>query len=118
MEVAMIGGLNSLLAHWGKAIISREQLYEWQINPIIGPSYNPTSVPDAAREYLVPDNPRLMDLKRRYTSSDPKVTTPLQWTDDHVRTAHLAHFRGDNAYVFQVRAVVIACMSALPAVGR
>lgn len=100
----MIGGLNSLLARWGKAIIPREQLYEWQINPIIGPSYNPTSLPDDAREYLVPGNPQLVDLKRRYASCDPKVTTPLQWTDDHVQTADLAHFRGDNAYVFQVRA--------------
>jgi SAM-dependent methyltransferase len=99
----VIGGLNSLLARWGKVIIPREQLYEWQINPITGPSYNPIGLPANVREYLVPDNPRLVDLKRRYAKCDPKVTTPLQWTDGYVRTQDIAHFRGDNAYVFQVR---------------
>jgi hypothetical protein len=100
----VLGGLNSLLARWGKVIFPREWLYEWQINPIRGPAYNPTGLPDDAREYLVPDNPRLVDLKRRYAKCDPKVTTPLQWTDSHVRMEDLAYFRGDNAYVFQVRA--------------
>jgi hypothetical protein len=98
-----IGGLNSLLAWWGKVIVPRARLYEWQVNPILGAVHNPTDLPTDAQEYLVPDNPRLLDLKRRYADFDPRVTTPLQWTDDYVRIEDIAHFRGDNAYVWQVR---------------
>jgi hypothetical protein len=103
LEPGVIAGLNLLLARWGKVIFPRERLYEWQINPMLGAAYSPINLPDDAREYLVPDNPRLVDLKRRYANCDPKVTTPLLWTDDHMRAEDITYFRGDNPYVFQVR---------------
>jgi hypothetical protein len=103
LKAGAIRGLNSFLARWGKVIIPRERLYEWQTNPILGPAFNPTGLPDDARKYLVPHNPRLLDLKRRYAKCDPKVTTPFLWTDGYVRVEDIAYFRGDNAYVWQVR---------------
>jgi hypothetical protein len=103
LDSRLIGGLNALLTRYGKMIVPRKRLYEWQINPILGAAYNSKDLPEAAREYLVPDNPRLIDLKRRYAKCDPQVTTPLQWTDGHVRVEDIAYFRGDNAYVWQVR---------------
>jgi hypothetical protein len=95
--------LNSFLARWNRMIVRRTQLYERRIDPIWSPSHNVINVPDDARKYLVPDNPRLVDLKRRYAKYDPKVTIPLLWTDAYVRTEDITYFRGDNPYVFQVR---------------
>jgi hypothetical protein len=69
--------LNVLLRPWGRVSVPRELLYEWQLDPILQPVYNPTDLPKAAREYLVPDNPMLIDLKRRYLECDLDVTTPL-----------------------------------------
>jgi len=34
---------------------------------------------------------------------DPAVTTPLVWSEAHVRAEDIAYFRGDNAWVWQVR---------------
>lgn len=99
----LTASVNSLLAFWGKAIIPRERLYEWQINPVSAPVYNPQSLPKDARNYLAMDNPKLIDLKRRYAKCDPNVTEALQWTDDYVSMHDLAYFRGDNAYLWQVR---------------
>ena len=96
-------GVNSLLAWWGKAIIPRERLYDWQINPVRDPVCKPTSIPEEARNYLLMDHPKLIELKQRYVKCDPQVTTPLQWTDAYVGARDLAYFRGDNAYLWQVR---------------
>ena len=96
--------LNRLLRQQGKAIVPLRSLYEWQLNaPPRGPVFKPVALSDDAREYLTPNNPRLLDLKRRYAECDPNVTAPALWTDGHVRTEDIAYFRGDNAYVWQVR---------------
>src|SRR5262249_44034867 len=96
--------LNMLLRQQGKMILPLESLYEWQLNPHLGgPVFKPKVLPNDAREYLTPNNPKLLDLKRRYAKCDPDVTTPLVWTDGYVRTEDIAYFRGDNAYVWQVR---------------
>jgi hypothetical protein len=84
-------------------IVPRESLYEWQLKPVLEPVFNPSSLSDDAQRYLVPDNPKLVDLKRRYAKCDPNVTTPLVWTEGYVRTEDIAYFRGDNAYVWQLR---------------
>lgn len=49
------------------------------------------------------NNPKLVELQQKYGAFDPDVTTPLVWTNRHVRPEDLAYFRGDNAWVFQVR---------------
>jgi SAM-dependent methyltransferase len=96
--------LNMLLRRRGKMVLPLASLYEWQLNPNPGgPSFNSIALPDDAREYLTPNNPKLLDLKRRYAKCDPNVTIPLEWTDGYVRTEDIAYFRGDNAYVWQVR---------------
>jgi hypothetical protein len=96
-------GLDMLLGLRGKVLMSREQLYDWQLHPLTGATHNPVRLSEDAKEYLVPNNPKLLDLKRRYANCDPDVTTPLTWTEGYIRTADLAYFRGDNAYVWQVR---------------
>ena len=90
--------------HEGKMIVPLESLYEWQLNPHQGgPAFKPVALPDDAREYLTPNNPKLLDLKRRYAKCDRNVTIPGQWTDGYVRSEDIAYFRGDNAYLWQVR---------------
>jgi hypothetical protein len=103
LRARVIDGLNVLLERKGKVIIPRDRLYEWQLNRITEPVYNPIGLSEDAKKYLVPDNPKLLDLKRRYAKCDPDVITPLQWKKDYVRTEDIAYFRGDNAYVWQVR---------------
>jgi len=100
----VIDGLNVLLERKGKVIIPRDRLYDWRLNPITEAVYNPIGLSEDAKKYLVPDNPKLLDLKRRYAKCDPDVITPLQWKEDYVRTEDIGYFRGDNAYVWQVHA--------------
>jgi len=95
--------LNMLLRQQGKMIVPLGSLYEWQVHPRpVAPAFNPIALPDDAREYLAPNNPKLLDLKRRYAECDPNVA-PTLWTEGHVRTEDIAYFRGDNAYVWQLR---------------
>lgn len=61
------------------------------------------TVPAEAARYLAPDNPRLLDLKARYAAFDSAVTAPLHWTEGYVADTDIALFRGDNAYVWQLR---------------
>ncbi|GAI98837.1 unnamed protein product, partial [marine sediment metagenome] len=54
-------------------------------------------------EYLQLNNPRLQDLQARYSVFSNEVTAPLVWTDACVRPDDILYFRGDNAYVWQLR---------------
>jgi hypothetical protein len=99
----LIDGLNGLLKPHGKIIVPSEWLYDWQLHPAEEPVYAANALPEDARKYLTPENPRLVELKRRYAQCDPDVTTPLVWHEGHVRPEDIAFFRGDNAYVWQVR---------------
>ncbi|HJY77520.1 MAG TPA: putative sugar O-methyltransferase [Burkholderiales bacterium] len=65
--------------------------------------FAPAPLPGGAEEYLRPDNPRLAELERAYAACDPRVTAPLLWRPGHVTPYDLRYFRGDNAYVWQVR---------------
>jgi hypothetical protein len=44
-----------------------------------------------------------VELKRRYSSFDSRVTRSLVWTSGYVAPQDLLYFRGDNAYVWQLR---------------
>ena len=58
--------------------------------------------PDAAR--LVPDSPRLRELRLRYAALGHDHGTPWQWHDHHLAKAlSLQYFRGDSPYVWQYR---------------
>jgi SAM-dependent methyltransferase len=63
----------------------------------------PAPLPPGAEAYLSPTNPRLLELERRYAAFDPRVTTPRVWRQGYVTPDDLRSFRGDNAYVWQVR---------------
>ena len=97
-------GLNGFLRSRGKEIIRSEWIYDWQRGDYLQkPLYNPMALPAQASQTLRPDNPRLVDLQQRYARFNPAVTTPLVWREGHLRPEDIAYFRGDNAYVWQVR---------------
>jgi len=96
-------GLNELLRRRGKEIIQSDRLYEWQRDVVSTPSYRCVELPLEASRYLRSDNPKLLDLQRRYSAFSSDATTPLVWREGHLRHEDLAYFRGDNAYVWQVR---------------
>ncbi len=94
---------NGVLRRYGAEIVPTKVLYDWQQNIIEKPCWNDCPLPDGAESYLRHDNPILIDLQARYRTLHPDVTTHPLWTDAHVRAEDLLHFRGDNAWVFQLR---------------
>jgi len=93
--------LNSKLKRY--KLIPSSLLYDWQKNPRTKPSYKESLLPEGAEKYLQPDNPRLRELQKRYADFDPDVTVPLVWQEGIVSPEDLRYFRGDNAYVWQLR---------------
>jgi hypothetical protein len=109
-------GLNHILRRYGAEAVATEVLYEWQRLRMDKPGWSNCTLPDDAAGYLKPDNPKLIELQQRYREFDADVTVPFVWTDHHVRSEDIAHFRGDNAWVWQVRgknANVLACALSL-----
>lgn len=96
-------GLNSLLNHYGFELVDSRLLYEWQKNPQNAASYRRSPLPTEASSYLVQDNPRLRELQDRYSTFNENVTAPFVWTDSHVSPDDMLYFRGDNAWVWQLR---------------
>lgn len=61
-------------------------------------------LPNGAEEYLRQDNPRLLELREAYNALDHPASVPSQWRDSFLKkNLSLAWFRGDNAYVWQLR---------------
>jgi hypothetical protein len=102
---------NSILTTKGFEIIESKWLYEWQKHPTIKPSYYQSRLPKGAKEYLQKFNPRLLALEDRYRAFNSDVTTPLVWTNTHVKEDDILFFRGDNAYVWQLRGPNMNIMS-------
>jgi hypothetical protein len=96
-------GLNSVLNRYGFEIVASRLLYEWQKYPRKVSSYKQTPLPEEASSYLVQGNPRLRELQERYSSFNSEVMAPFVWTDSYVRPDDMLYFRGDNAYVWQLR---------------
>ena len=69
-----------------------------------GTASTATPLPPGAAQELVRDNPRLVELRRRYADVDGPLSQHTFWTDEY-RTVDLdlAYFRGDNAYMWQHR---------------
>lgn len=95
--------LNSVLKRYDYEIIRCSQLYEWQKRPETQPSYRQSRLPKEVTDYLQQNNPKLQDLQARYTIFNSEVTDPFVWTDAYVRPDDILYFRGDNAYVWQLR---------------
>ena len=68
-------------------------------------------LPADAREYLRVDHPRLLELRRRYAECDASVTTASVWQEGYVQNEEILYFRGDNAYVWQVRGLNMNIMA-------
>lgn len=91
-----------LAERFGLAINRTGSLYPWQVRPVLAGSHT-AKVPEEARADLRLDNPRLLELERRYGDFDPTVITPTVWNKDKISAEDLLYFRGDNPYVFQLR---------------
>jgi hypothetical protein len=73
----------------------------------LAPSYSEGIIPAEAKEYLVPSNPRLQELKKNYASLDWPVVAHSFWSESTLKTGEfsLQYFRGDNVYLWQYRSV-------------
>jgi hypothetical protein len=69
------------------------------------PSYNgDVALPAGAEETLQADNPRLIELRKAYDALTWPSAAPTQWNDAFLKkNLSMAWFRGDNAYVWQLR---------------
>lgn len=71
---------------------------------VSGVDHAPAPLPEHLRDQLRSDHPRLLELRRRYAASTLPMLAHTWWTPDYVaESVDLAHFRGDNAYVWQTR---------------
>ncbi len=96
--------VNGVLSNFGYKIVPNSLLYEWQRNPNSAPNFSiKAPLPAGAKSYLHASHPRLKDLESRYATFDRKVTQPLVWSESHIRNHDILYFRGDNAYVWQLR---------------
>ena len=96
--------LNKTVMHYGYEIIDSSKIYDWQRLSKSGPSYNNKSMlPEGAKDYLQINNPKLIGLQKRYSVFNNEIHKPLMWKNDNLRTEDILYFRGDNAYVWQLR---------------
>jgi len=95
--------LKSILKLYNYEIIQSHNLYDWQKTPEALAGYNPTILTNEAKEFLHLNNPRIKELKLRYTKLDKDVTSHLLWKDTHLGPDDIQYFRGDNPYVWQFR---------------
>jgi len=103
MKRALVDMINQHLLRGKDArLVRASQLYPWQIEATAAP-LPAAPLPADAQAYLTPDNPRLAELRERYGRCDPAVTNPLVWVDTIVTQDNLKFFRGDNAFVYQLR---------------
>lgn len=93
--------INALLALFDLQIVRKSVLYGWQTGEVATPQ--DLSLPDGAQEYLQVNNPRLQELRQRYSHFQAQASIPIVWTDEYVQSYGLQSFRGDNCYVWQTR---------------
>src|ERR1700683_827591 len=69
------------------------------------PSHNDeAALPAGAADYLSAGHPRLTELRAAYEAVAPAAAVPTQWSDAFLqKNLALAWFRGDNAYMWQLR---------------
>lgn len=95
--------LNSYLRNFGYELFSSSLLYDWQRDSYLPLSYEESVLPVGAANYLQPNNLRLKSLQDRYANLKSEVSIPLLWKEGHVKPEDLQYFRGNNAYVVQLR---------------
>ena len=90
-----------MLASFDLQIVRKSLLYDWQTGEVA--RSQELRLPDGAIEYLTVENPRLQELRQRYSHFQAKASIPIVWTDEYVQSYGLQSFRGDNCYVWQTR---------------
>lgn len=61
-------------------------------------------LPDGAAAFLVPDNPRLVEIRRAYAALDLPVLTPSRWHERAVESfLDLRWFRGETLFMWHYR---------------
>lgn len=94
--------LNSIFKRYGSELINSSLVYNWQRYPRTMPGHKEVALPKGAEEYLRLDNPRFIELKKRYASFNEEVTVPLLWKEGYVRPEDLLYFRGDNPFCLAI----------------
>lgn len=105
IKSGVTGIANRVLRPLGAEVVSVNELRELR-SDYFGSRFVPASVPlpEGARDYLRPDNPRLLQLKERYRGHPASVHS--QWAEggDYLRAElDLDSFRADSAYLYQRR---------------
>jgi hypothetical protein len=79
--------------------------FDYEAMRYFQPSHNnEAALPAGAAEYLWAGNPRLTGLRAAYDTVDSDAAVPTQWSDAFLnKNLALAWFRGDNAYMWQLR---------------
>jgi len=92
--------LKKSLARYQYDIVPKTFIYDWQRGDL---EQEPRKIilPKNAREFLVSDNPVLLELEERFQNSDYPSDDVLKWTEDIVKAEDILYFRGHNAYVYQ-----------------
>jgi hypothetical protein len=80
--------------------------FDYEAMRYFRPSRNDdATLPAGAAEYLRADHPRLAELRAAYDAVDSDAALPTQWSGAFLKkNLALAWFRGDNAYMWQLRA--------------
>lgn len=99
----LLAKLDALGRRFGVRVVDSGSLYDWQARPRARAGHNPCTPPAEAVQYLRADHQKLKELEARYERFDKSATTPLVWTNRHVKSDDILYFRGDNAYVWQKR---------------
>lgn len=96
--------LNDMMSRQlGLRLMRCRQLYPWQVKPSFDGSHAQSPLPEGAADYLRLDHPRLEELSARYQGADPRAIQAEIWTDANLPAEDLLYFRGDNAFVWQLR---------------
>lgn len=90
--------LGRLFSARGYELVPSHLMYPWQKSPWVAKSNGV-----ATDDYLSVDNPRLRDLREKYSTFGGPASAPVVWTDGYVTQGHLRSFRGENGYVWQTR---------------
>lgn len=91
--------VNALLSFLDLSLVRKSLLYNWQTGEAT--PEQELLISDDAAKYLTIQNPRLQELRERYSTFQVKASVAIVWTDDYVQSYGLQSFRGDNCYVWQ-----------------
>ncbi len=100
---SFISLINGILRKSRYRLMEKESLYEWQMSHYRWPLFRKKELPEEIADYLSWSSPRLRELQNRYENFNSLVTEPLVWTDGKLQSVDIQYFRGDNAYLWQLR---------------